>query len=182
MPAQVISDNNDYTNILTDTHSKCNVRAVRFGDIKTRLIQTHKDAVKQLRSIHDEQNELRSAYRRYVDLESQAKFYENRIKRVSAALREHEEFENVSDSIKDGKNVSKTIGITMDAYSVPLWEIISAILETTGEVQVIELESILSFLEIDTSRSAIESALKTHKDCFQIRPSGRSKFVSLKGA
>ena len=182
MATQAIELHNDYTNCLTDTHSLCSIRAVRFGDIKTRLLQTHKDAAKHLHSIHNRQNDLRSAYREYLDLESQAKFYETRMKRVNAALREHEDFENVTDSIKSGKNVSKTIGIAMDAYSVPLWEIVAAILETTGELQVIELESILKFLEIETSRSAIESALKTHRDAFQIRASGRAKFVSLKGA
>ena len=174
--------NSECVDTLTNTHSTRSIDFVRYGDIRTRLLQSHKDAAKRLSEIHDKQNELRSAYRHYLDLQSQAEFYETRIKRIVAALRESDDFENVDESVKRGKNVAKTISIPMAPDDVPLWEIITAILEESGELQVIELELALKTLEFETSRSAIESAIKTHKDEFRIRTSGRAKFISLKGA
>jgi hypothetical protein len=154
---------------------------MRYGDIETRLLQSQKDAVKRLGVIHDRQNELRSAYREYVDLEAQAARYEQRIKRIAAAFRETHDFEDVGKSARSGKNVSKTIAIAVDAYAVPLWEIMVAILEEFNELQAIEIELAFKQLGIKTSRSAIESALKTHANVFNIRTRNRDKFISLKG-
>lgn len=127
-------------------------------------------------------NKLSSAYREYLDLEDQASRYEERMKRIVAALREMHDFGEVSLSAKE-RDVSKTIGIAMDAHAVPLWEIMVAILEEFRELQVIELETAFEQLGIKTSRSAIESAIKTHKNTFRMRGGeGRAKFISLKGA
>jgi hypothetical protein len=174
--------NIDYTFSVDNTHSLCNYALVRYGDIAKRLKQAHGDSAKRLSEIHNLQNELRSAYRRYLDLEADAKRYEKRMTRIVAALREQEEFENLDESVKSGKSISKAVGIPMDPDSVPLWEIMLAILEETGELQVIELELALKSLGFDTSRSAIESSLKTHPNEFKTRGDGRAKFVSLKGA
>ena len=176
---------NDYTKTLTSTHSKRSVFLMRYGDIPKRLLQAHGDATKRLNAVHDRMNELSSAYREYIDLEDQAGRYEERMKRIVAALREMHEFEDVGKSARAGKNVSKTIGIAMDAYAVPLWEMMVVILEEFGELRVVEMEAAFDQLGVKTSRSAIESAIKTHKNHFRVRPGGassRAKFISLKGA
>ena len=168
-------------NCLTSTHSKSSVVSMRLGDIQTRLAQSQQDAFKRLAALHDEQNKLRPQYRRYLDLEAQVKLYEARIRRTAAALKEKDSYEPVEESVRKGKDVSNIEGVAVTYDDVPLWEIILAILEETGELQVIELENALAHLGIETSRSAIESALKTHRNEFRIRMSGRCKFVSLKG-
>jgi hypothetical protein len=170
----------DYTITLTDTHSKDSVKRMRYGDIQKRLTQSQKTAFRQLAAIHDEQNKLRPQYRRYLDLEAQAKFYESRIKRTAAALQDEDEFESLDESAKKGRDISRIVGVAVNYADVPLWEIMLAVLEETGELQVIELETALTHLGFKTSRSAIESSLKTHRNEFQIRASGRNKFVSLK--
>src|ERR1700680_1093357 len=112
--------NNDCVNILTVTQSKGNVIPMRYGDIKKRLIQSQKNAFKQLEAIHDEQNKLRPQYRRYLDLEAQVKFYESRIKRTAAALQDQDEYESVEESAKKGKDISRAVGVPVSYGDVPL--------------------------------------------------------------
>ena len=108
----------------------------------------------------------------------QAAFYENRAKRIIAALREKIDIDWRDKSVKEKKNLGNAELLAMNAYDVPLWQIISAILEETGELQVVELELALKKLGIETSRSAIESAFKTHQNEFRIHMSGRNKLIS----
>jgi len=181
MSTQSVIDNNEYTFPLTYTHCPYNVRAMRYGDIRKRLLSTHSSAGKRLAEIHKRQNELHAAYREYLDLLADAKRYEKRVARIDAALSESDDFEDIKQSQKDGKDVSNKVTVVTNS-ATPLWEIMVAVLEETGEIQVIELELLLNSLGIETSRSALESALKTHKNEFDIRGDRHGKFVSLKGA
>ena len=131
---------------------------MRLRDIEKNLDQSYWDAFKRLAAIRDEQAAIRPQYRHYLDLEGDAKRYESQIRRIAGALRNAE-----------------------PGQRVPLWEVLSAIIGETHEIQVIELEHIVRYLGFSTTRSAIESALKTHPKAFRIRMSGRNKFVSLKG-
>jgi len=65
----------------------------------------------------------------------------------------------------------------------PLWKIIREIVRQAVDIRVYELQDHLKSFSIETTRSAIESALLTHPEEFRItRPRhGREKFVSLKG-
>jgi len=63
----------------------------------------------------------------------------------------------------------------------PLWKIIREIVRQTVDLRVYELQTHLKAFGVDTTRSAIESALLTHKEEFRITRHGREKFVSLKG-
>jgi hypothetical protein len=63
----------------------------------------------------------------------------------------------------------------------PLWKIIREIVRQAVDLRVYELQTHLKAFGIDTTRSAIESALLTHKEEFKITRYGREKFVSLKG-
>lgn len=170
------------TNTIYNGHLLYNNVLMRYGDIAKRLLQRQKDAVKRLSEIHGKQDELRSAYRQYLDLDEDARRYEKRMARIIAALREQSEFENLSNTVKNGNSPSKTMGIAMNAEATPLWEIIVAILEETGELRVIELELLLKILNLETSRSAIESSFRAHPNEFRIRGDRHGKFVSLKGA
>lgn len=182
MKGHQISQPSDCVLLLTDTQSMCSMTDMRYGDIEKRLRQSHKDAYSRLADIRQEQSGLYPSYRRYLDLEKQAAFYEGRAKRIVAALREKIDINAADELVKGKKSLGNAVILTMNADDVPLWEIISAVLEETGELQVIQLELALKNLGIETSRSAIESALKTHQNDFRIRMSGRNKFISLKGA
>jgi hypothetical protein len=63
----------------------------------------------------------------------------------------------------------------------PLWKIIREIVRQAVDLRVYELQTHLKAFGINTTRSAIESALLTHKEEFKITRHGREKFVSLKG-
>jgi hypothetical protein len=69
----------------------------------------------------------------------------------------------------------------IDLTRYPLWKIIREIVRQAVDLRVYELQTHLKAFGIDTTRSAIESALLTHKEEFKITRHGREKFVSLKG-
>lgn len=173
--------NSNYTISVDTVKFSCNDRiSMRYGDIRKRLISTHASAAKRLTEIHKRQNDLHSSYREYLDLVEDAKRYERRVARIDAALSESEHFEDMKQSQKDGKDISNKVAVVTNS-ATPLWEIMLAILEETGEIQVIELELVLNSLGLETGRSALESALKTHPNEFRIRGDRHGKFVSLKG-
>ncbi|MGO9542553.1 MAG: hypothetical protein ACLPN2_18385 [Terriglobales bacterium] len=177
------SANNECANSLTTEHSVCNVVSMRLGDIQKGLDQSYRDAFDRLTAIREEQTTIRSQYRRYLDLETEAKRYENRIRRIGGALRNMSAMGQHGAVLLDkGKDWGDEISVANSEESIPLWEIFATILAETGEIQVIELERMLDHLKFKTTRSAIESALKTHPNEFRVRMSGRNKFVSLKGA
>jgi hypothetical protein len=68
-----------------------------------------------------------------------------------------------------------------DLSRYPLWKIIREIIRQAVDIRVYELQDHLKAFSVDTTRSAIESALLTHRDEFRITRHGREKFVSLKG-
>lgn len=182
MPKQ--SENNDCANILTNAQSLRSIVHVRLTDIDDGLQLAYKDAFERLSAIHDEQRAIQSHYSRYRDLIDEAKRYETRIKRIAGALQHHaEKWPQKAEIVTGyGKDFFDEIKVAVQQESISLWEVITAILEQTGEIQVIELENVLDFLGFVTTRSAIESALKTHPKEFRVRMSGRNKFISLKGA
>lgn len=63
----------------------------------------------------------------------------------------------------------------------PLWKIIREIVRQSVDLRVYELQTHLKAFGIHTTRSAIESALLTHKEELKVTRHGREKFVSLKG-
>lgn len=63
----------------------------------------------------------------------------------------------------------------------PLWKIMREIVRQAVDLRVYELQTHLKAFGINTTRSAIESALLTHKEEFKITRHDREKFVSLKG-
>lgn len=169
--------NSNYTNSVDNEQLLCNYRVtMRYGDIRKRLLSTHTSAGKRLAEIHKRQNELHAAYREYLDLQEDARRYEKRIARIDAALSECDELEDIRQSQKDGKDISNKVAVVTNS-ATPLWEIIVAVLEETGEIQVIELGLVLESLGLGTGRSALESAFKTHPNEFKIRGDRHGKFV-----
>jgi hypothetical protein len=167
---------NECVNLLDNTHSMGNDWRVRVRDVKERLVQSHREDSKELTQVLAEQKRIYREYRKYQTLDDRRIALERRMERTIVA-RGIGEFPDIDA----GKTSASLVGTIVDS-GLPLWQIIVAIVEQYGELQIVELEWALDELGHDTSRSAIESALATHKEVFQIRRDKRSKFVSLKGA
>lgn len=69
---------------------------------------------------------------------------------------------------------------TLDLRQYPLWKIIREVLRQVPEMRVCELHDHLKQFGIETSRSALESCLKTHRKQFRVTLRGREKFVAWK--
>jgi hypothetical protein len=81
-----------------------------------------------------------------------------------------------------GYEVDMTPSPAMLRESTPLWEHVRSYLRFVSESQVGEIVEFLEWVGIETSRQAVESAIKTHGKVFQVKKRGRERFVSLKGA
>lgn len=172
--------NIDSRKVLTSVESAFKMRVMRIADIERALVQQAKLDRKQLAENFDEQNKLLHHIMRYRDLQKDAATRQSRLRRIIATLGD-EHFENLQESRKDGQDISETIG-TVTSDTLPLWEIMAAIVEQKPGIQVVELQLALEHFGRKTSRQAIESALATHKSEFETKVRGREKFVSLKGA
>jgi hypothetical protein len=153
---------------------------MRIADIEKALTQQFKLDKKHLEQNFAEQNKLLPFVMRFRDLQKDAGSRERRMRRIIATLGE-DEFETLSKSLREGEDVSNTIG-TVTSGDLPLWEVMAAIVEQKPGIQVIELQLALEHFGRKTSRQAIESALMTHKNEFETKIVGREKFVRLKGA
>ena len=165
---------NDSRNNLTCLESalyKGNVP--RSQDIIAALKAQFEEDSSALEKIFDEQNELRKAYARFRALDDDAKRRTKRLRQTVALLSATRNWSAV-------KALGK-LGIDTVVMGLPLWESMAEILRHTQEIQIVDLHMILRELKIETSRQAIESALETHAELFEIKRVGREKFVSLKG-
>jgi len=153
---------------------------MRLADIEQALIQQIKEDERQLKLNNAAQSKLRPLVMQFRDLERDEKTRTTRMRRIMAALGP-DRFETLNKSMRAGKDVSNTIG-TVTADDLPLWEVMWAIVEQKPGIQVIELQFALEHFGRKVSRQAIESALATHRNEFELETRGREKFVSLKGA
>jgi hypothetical protein len=171
------SRNNESTKHLTSVESEFTVDCMlRLADIEKSLRQQKNTDVKQLQSNLAEQNKLRPYVQRYRDLQNDAKTREERLARTMALIGESE----FKDSEKlSGNEASNSILIQVPT-ELPLWMAIYAIVEQVPEIQVVDLQAALEHFRRKASRQAIESALASHKETFEIKMRGRNKFVSLK--
>lgn len=172
------NDKNECVIMLTYAHSKRDVDSMIVADIERALIRQYEQDRKQIKQNAAEMEKLRAAWMRYRDLERNTESLEERMVRIVAAVGD-EHFTTLRG--KDSADHSNEVSIvTGDA---PLWKAMAAIIEIKPGIQVVELHHVLESLGHKTSRSAIESALATHKNDFEIRNEGRRKYVSLrKGA
>lgn len=171
------SYNNECVFLLTDTHSNYKVRDVIVDDIKKALVHQHAIDAAQIKKNSASMARRFEAWQRYNDLREENRSLEERMIRVVAAIGE-EEFTTHKATGKSSLRQSQEVAVvTGDA---PLWKAIWAIVKVKPGIQIVELQFVLESLGHKTSRSAIESALATHRDAFEIRNEGRRKYVSLR--
>jgi hypothetical protein len=150
---------------------------IRLAEIERRLRQQRDADVKQLRSNYKEQNKFHRAVLRFRDLEKDASVRQERIDCI-AALIGGEQFHELPAHSASEKDTRNEINPALN-NKLPLWMAMRAIVEQVSEIQVVELQDVLTFFGVKASRQSIESALASHGETFKTVPRGRSKFVSL---
>ena len=181
----------DYTLFLTSVQSLCIVLGVaRLRDIVRGIGEQAARQHKGLVSANDELSKLREAARRFRELEESVRSEEESLKIGLALLFNVPQKVNLNGDAynaceKEIGEMEDQAGVfiegeDLDLSSFPLWKVMREILKQTTEIRVYELESHLKSFGIRAARSAIESALTTHRKDFKIAKRGREKFVSLK--
>jgi microsomal dipeptidase-like Zn-dependent dipeptidase len=165
----------DSTTCLDNVYSLLYKNGMRIQDVAQALRQQWKDNEQELHRIRDEQNKLRAAHIRFLNLEEEAKRRMTTLQRVGALLTRQGVWSIETDGAK--------LGLDFDIFSdeISLWETLAEFLKLTGEIRVVDLHLALRELyDKNVTRQAIESAMRTHSDLFKFKRSGREVFVSLK--
>ena len=166
-------------NVASLLHTNDVARAV---DVVTRIRGALAVDAKRMRELAEEMNKHAEAYNRYVALQRDAKAHEQSAQALTALLGA----EGFKIARADDK--SDSIGNEIDIVPSPrelrdkaaLWEHIEQYLRFVPEAQVNEILEFLAWMRIETSRQAIESAIRTHPKVFRVKKRGRDKFISLK--
>jgi len=152
----------------------------RLPDIIDGLAKQAQADAKEIRTTGAELKELRSAYQRYRDLTAHLDSRAERIRIVLGLMADQEDW-NIGEAFtfQDGLGVPLE-NPTDIREEMPLWKMIREVVRQVEELRIVELEDVMRALKVKTPRQAIEAAIDAHKRTFQIRRSGREKFVALK--
>jgi hypothetical protein len=180
LPAHNIEATKNLTDVVLMLHS---IAVARSQDVFSRIRGALVVDSKRLREISAEMDKLSESYNRYLALQREAKAHED----SSNALRALLGPKAFAEAAMTDK--SDAVGYEMEIYptteelreAAPLWQHVQQYLRFAGEVQVGEVLSFLDWMEIKTSRQAVESAIRVHPRVFAVRKKGREKFISLKG-
>jgi len=155
-----------------------------IGGLGKQSTRIHEELVK----VSDERAKLQEAAQRFRDLEEMIKVKDESLKIGFALLLSVPQKVNIygdafAEAVTEDTWEETGIAIDIDNLNVsqfPLWKVIREVLRQTSEIRVYELEEHLKSFRVKASRSAIESALATHKKEFRITRRRREKFVALK--
>ena len=152
----------------------------RFPDVVDGLGKQTLADVEEVRRTGGELKDLRSAYQRYRDLAAHLDSRIERIRIVLGLLAGQQDWH-----IGEAFGVLDEAGATLEnpadiREDTPLWKMVREVVRQVEELRIVELEDIMKNLKVKTSRQAIEAAIDAHKRTFQIRRSGREKYVSLR--
>lgn len=137
---------------------------------------------KRLREIKGESAALFEAYQKYTDLEKERKARESSITSLVALLGK-EGLEELRTRVVSANLLGEFdfgVGIETRREELSLWEFIAQYLRFVQEAKVADIEYFLGEQQMQTTRQAIESAVKTHSKIFRVRKRGREKFISLR--
>lgn len=177
--------NTDASNSLDNVAAICfNPFVARAHDVLSRIQGALTVDAARMKEIAVEMAKHADAYYRYQALQRDSAEHEKSAHSLMAllgpkafvAVMTGDKTENI------GYEVDVTPSPTMLRDSTPLWEHVRSYLRFVPESQVGEIVEFLEWVGIETSRQAVESAVKTHRKVFQVKPRGRERFVSLKGA
>jgi len=136
-----------------------------------------------LDAIRTEQDQLREAHFRFLELSERAQPKQERLEIAVGLLLNMPIKDNPDASAnlwEHGVSASLPVDVSrLDVAKFALWKVIREIVRQTSEIRMIELENALNSFGTKASRSAIDSALNVHKDEFHVSWRGREKYVSL---
>jgi len=155
----------------------------RAHDVLSRIQGALTVDAARMKEISVEMAKLADAHYRYLALQRESAEHEKSAQGLMAllgpkafvAVMTNDKTENIGYEV----DISPSPAELRQAAS--LWEHVRNYLRFVSESQVGEIVEFLQWLGIETSRQAVESAIKTHGRVFQIKKRGRERFVSLKG-
>jgi len=154
----------------------------RFPDIVDGLEKQVAADASEIRKTGMELRKLRAAYLRYRDLTENLESRIERVKIVLGLLAEQKKW-NVEEAVPFLDELGIEIETPADIRDeTSLWKLIREVVRQVEELRIVELENVMRELKVKASRQALEAAIDAHQRTFQVRRSGREKFVSLKGA
>ena len=174
MQSQISSHDNT---ILLDTVSSAsyNSTVIKAAQVAQAMSQRAKADFDRLKAIDKEQAQLRSGYLRYRDLEDEKRDKGERLRRTASVVpKEHVKFAVSGDDVDDFNSYIVKVS------DLPLWEVMLAVLQETGEIKLFELHHVLEQFGKNVTRRAIENALTAHNADFRAISRGRERFVSLR--
>jgi hypothetical protein len=173
----------DSTFILTHVELECRTEIVpgRLKDIIAGLERQARSDTDALNTMQDRLHELHPHYREYIELVGKLRQTEERASATLGMLWGVKS-PNIAE-IVDSYNELEAAGSTTitPVSELPIWKAIREMLRHVPEMQVIDIERMMKELGVQTGRTAIDSAIATHKNIFTVRKRGRDKFISLKG-
>ena len=150
-----------------------------YARIQSRLLHE----CRSMRSAQKEMQELAAAYNRYVDLDRQMEDCRHRMSTIMRLLGP----KRVADTIRtdDAAFLRQTLemypSLQEPRKGLKLWRAVREYLRVAGNSRVGDVQAFLEWLGIkNVTRQAIESALRQHKETFQVSTTGRQRYVGLK--
>jgi len=190
MEATNEEQSNESRLLLTDVDSKCSLPVVaKFKDIIAGLSRQTSRRSEEVAKVAEEMDRLREGYQRYRELHEWLGPRRESMKIgtalvLSAPLKvdpEADAFDpRYRQEVEEAASGAPIDLAELDLSQYPLWKIMLEIVKQVPEMRVYELESHLKTFGVHAQRTAIESALASHKAEFDITKRGREKFVSWK--
>jgi hypothetical protein len=177
--------NNDANKYLDSVATGCfNPLVARTHDVLSRIQGALTVDAARMKEIAVEMAKHADAHYRYLALQRESAEHEKSAHGLMALLGPKAFVAVMSDDKTDtiGYEVDVTPSPAELRQSATFWRHVRNYLRFVPESQVGEIVEFLQWVGIETSRQAVESAIKTHGKVFQVKRRGRERFVSLKGA
>ena len=133
---------------------------------------------RHLTEIRDEMNRLSELYFRYCDLRGERERVRALIVRIHGVLGKY----SPPVSPEFAKEIShRPVMSDETRRDLKIWEILELFLSAKeGKASIRDFQGFLSFMEIDATPQAVESAIKVHPELFETQTEGREKFLALR--
>jgi hypothetical protein len=154
--------------------------SAKANDVACTLIHRFERECRHFTEIHDEMKKLSDTYFRYCDLRRERERVRTLIVRIHGVLGKY----SPPVSPEFGKEISHQPLMSDETRrDLKIWEILELFLSAKeGKSSVRDFQGFLSFMEIDATPQAVESAIKVHPELFETTLEGREKFLKLRVA
>jgi len=152
--------------------------SAKANDVVCTLYDRFLRECRQLTEIRDEMKNISDAYFRYCDLRGERERVRALIVRIHGVLGKY----SPSVSPEFAKEISpRPVMSDETRRDLKIWEILELFLSAKEDkASIVDFQGFLSFMEIDATPQAVESAIKVHPELFETHKEGRDKFLSLR--